>query len=248
MAVLLITALLCGAAAVYAEGTADAAASDSTAKTEVGSIVSFGRYEQDNNKENGPEPIEWIVLDTDGEKALLLSRYGLDTIQYNQRYVAVTWETCTLRSWLNNEFLSSAFSEEEQSAILLTDVDNSAEQGYYGRDGGNNTQDKVFLLSYAEANKYLGVTYNSNDNVQARVTPTAYALARGAWTKKGYKTPEGADAGRWWLRSPGRHSHRASHVYGTGAGRDNQATAHSPLFGYDLVRPVVWVNLEADIF
>ena len=73
------------------------------------------------------------------------------------KYVDTDWEKCTLRSWLNGEFLQSAFSAKEQAAILMTAVDNSASQGYgkWNTDGGNNTRDQIFLLSYAEANWYL---------------------------------------------------------------------------------------------
>ena len=248
--VLLTMVFLFGTVTAFAEGAESSP--DREAKLEsfktVGNYVTFGRYEQDNNKSNGPEDIEWIVLDVDGNKVFLLSRYGLDVKQYNTQYVKVTWETSTLRRWLNDQFLNTAFTKEEQAAILTTEVNNSADQGYYGLDGGNNTLDKVYLLSYVEANRYLDVTYSNENNVKARVTPTAYALAHRAWTKKGCKTPEGADSGRWWLRSPGRHPNRASHIYGTGAARDNQATASSPLFGYDLVRPVLWLDLDSDIF
>ena len=151
-----------------------------------GSIVTFGRYEQDNNIANGLEEIEWIVLDYDenDHKALLLSRYGLDAKPFNEIIGNITWEKCSLRSWMNDEFLRSAFTAEEQAAILTTAVDNSASQGYseWDTDGGNNTQDQIFLLSYAEANRYLDVTYIDINNTRARVAPTAYAIASGAWT------------------------------------------------------------------
>ena len=212
--------------------------------------MTFGRYEQDNHEENGPEAIEWLVLDTDGSRSLLLSKYGLDVQPYNRKYVAITWENCTLRKWLNDQFINTAFTAEEQEAILLTDVDNSPEQGHrqYQANSGNNTQDKIFALSYAEAHKYLDVTYENKDNIKARVAPTAYALAKHAWTGKGRQTEEGLEAGRWWLRSPGRHPNRASHIYAYGAVRDNQVTAGSPLFGYPMVRPAFWLNLDAGIF
>ena len=118
----------------------------------IGGIVTFGRYEQDGNEENGPEEIEWVVLDVQDGKALLLSKYGLEAKPYNTEYTDVTWETCTLRAWLNSDFLNKAFSTEEQSAILTTTVDNSSSQGYNDLISidGNNTQDKIFLLSYAE--------------------------------------------------------------------------------------------------
>lgn len=94
-------------------------------------------------------PIEWLVLARDGNKALLISRYGLDAQKYNTINTGVTWEKCTLRTWLNNAFYNKAFNSAEQTAILITNVDNSKNQCYSGwsTSGGNNTQDKVFLLS-----------------------------------------------------------------------------------------------------
>ena len=59
---------------------------------EAGDVVTFGCYEQDDDASNGPEPIEWLVLDADGETATLISRYGLDAKPYNDAYTAVTWK------------------------------------------------------------------------------------------------------------------------------------------------------------
>ena len=151
---------------------------------EVGSVVIFGIYPQ-TKKGTDQTPIEWIVLDYDetNHKALLISKYGLDAVPYNKKYKEITWEQCTLRAWLNGKFLKKAFSAKERTAILITDVDNSSGQGYskWNTNGGNNTQDRVFLLSYAEANRYLAVTYDDSNNTKSRVTPTAYAIAQGAW-------------------------------------------------------------------
>ena len=96
-----------------------------------------------------------MVLVRDGKKALLLSRYGLDAQPYNTEDTAITWEKSTLRTWLSGTFIDKAFTSAEQSAILETNVDNGSGQGYskWNTNGGNNTQDKVFLLSYAEANQ-----------------------------------------------------------------------------------------------
>ncbi|MDO4493437.1 MAG: DUF6273 domain-containing protein [Clostridia bacterium] len=209
----------------------------------VGNVVSFGNYEQDNNKDNGAEPIEWIVLDVLENKSLLIAKYGLDAKAYNRDRVDTNWEQCTLRTWLNGDFLNKAFTAEEQRAISMTDVDNSKSQSYWGTNGGNDTKDKVFLLSYAEANRYFGVTYDDSNNTKSRVQPTAYAIAQGASTNKGYKTAEGAAAGWWWLRSPGSSRNRAAIVYAGGS------------IGYDLVnfddgcvRPALWIDTDADIF
>ncbi|MBO6065802.1 MAG: sigma-70 family RNA polymerase sigma factor, partial [Lachnospiraceae bacterium] len=91
-----------------------------------GSYVLFGSYEQDNNKLNRPEDIEWIVLDCEGDRLLLMSRYVLDAVPFNRDYANVTWETCTLRSWLNDEFINVAFSTEERAMIPQVQIKNFA--------------------------------------------------------------------------------------------------------------------------
>lgn len=214
----------------------------------AGSYVTFGTYEQDNNKANGQEAIEWQVLEVQGNKALLISRYGLDAKPYNTEFVDMTWEECSLRSWLNKDFLNAAFSAEDQKAILTTDVDNSVSQGYskWSTNGGSNTQDKVFLLSYAEANKYFGVQHYSvsgaENNTRSRTSPTAYAEAQGAYTSDSNKTAEGAAAG-WWLRSPGSRQDYAACVRSDGSLRSCTVSSSS-----GCVRPAFWINLESDIF
>lgn len=223
----------------------------------VGGYVTFGSYEQDNNTANGKESIEWLVLDYDAanHRVLLLSRYGLDTKQYYEEFVDITWEKCTLRSWLNGKFMKDAFSTVEQGAILTTNVVNDSSQGfdfttlpYYAvkTNGGNNTQDKIFLLSYAEANKYLGVTYEENsNNTKSRVAPTAYALKQGARASNSYQTADGSAAGWWWLRSPGRDQGNVAVVWCTGSIESNRCD--SSMSGY-CVRPALWINLESGIF
>ena len=80
-----------------------------TFHADVGSIVTFGHYEQDGNLDNGQEKIEWIVLDVQKERCLLLSRYCLDTKSYHSKGKNITWKDCTLRKWLNHDFLNTAF-------------------------------------------------------------------------------------------------------------------------------------------
>lgn len=212
------------------------------AKFAVGKYVTFGTYPQ-TKAGNDATPIEWLVLARDGNKALLISRYGLDEQPYNKDYTSVTWETCTLRTWLNSTFYNKAFSSAEQTAILTTNVDNSKNQCYSGwstSSGGNNTQDKVFLLSYAEANKYFGVTHDTTSNTKSRVAPTAYAIAQGAYTHSSNKTADGTDAGWWWLRSPG-----SSQFYAAYVGSGGSLYLNDVYYDSVSVRPALWVNIEA---
>ena len=208
-------------------------AEEINAEYAVGKFVTFGHYPV---TESGMDntPIEWLVLDVQGDKALLLSRYGLDAKPYNTEWKDITWEKCTLRTWLNGEFLNKAFSAGEQKAILTTNVENGKSQGYgkWSTSGGNDTQDKVFLLSYAEANKYLGVTYDDSKNTKSLVAPTAYAVKNGAWA-----------AGWWWLRSPGDALYYAADVSPDGSLSNGSVNS-----GDDVVRPAFWIDLKSEIF
>ena len=96
--------------------------------------------------------------------------------EYNEEAESITWENCTLRKYLNNEFYNQ-FNEEEKSQIVKTKVINN-DNSKYGTAGGNDTEDNIFLLSIDEANKY----FKSDDERKANYDGKA------AW---------------WWLRSPG---------------------------------------------
>ena len=195
-------------------------------KAQVGSYVFFGSYEQDNNTSNGKEDIEWLVLSKDGNKALIISKYALDCKQYNSSFSNVTWETSTLRKWLNGTFLDAAFSTKEQSRIVSSTV--TADQNpSYNTSPGNNTTDKVFLLSITEVNRY----FSSDSARQCR--GTAYCYARGA-----YKADNGNC--RWWLRSPGNYSYIAASVCAVGS---VYGGGHDVLGGISAVRPALWINL-----
>ncbi len=209
----------------------------------IGDILSFGHYEQDANESNGPEKIEWIVLDVQDGKALLLSKYGLEMMQYHTERADVTWETCALRSWLNGDFLQTAFSAEEQSSILTTSVDNHTVQGIddWNAPGGNITQDKLFLLSWPEATRYLGSVYWKNGRglyPNALMSPTAHAVKNGAFQHKKVKTPEGSAVCWWWLRSAGSEPVRAASVNSDGTMFDYYVNTLS-----GCVRPAFWLDL-----
>jgi len=194
----------------------------------VGDVYKFGSYEQDNNKSNGQEDIEWLVLEKDGTKILVVSKYALDCKPYNTSYTDVTWETCTLRKWLNNDFLGSAFSANEKAMIPTVTV--SADKNPdYSTNPGNATQDQVFLLSITEVNKYF-----ISDSAR-QCEPTDYAVANGAWE---------SDSGNcwWWLRSPGYSQDGAADVGSVG---DVDEYGYNVDGGNDAVRPALWIDLNS---
>ncbi len=224
---------------IVVESAAGAAAESRKQQIEAGDYVTFGHYPQ-TAAGNDQTPIEWLVLDIKDNKALLLSKFGLDAKPYNAKAIPTTWETCTIRNWLNGEFMEKAFSTEEQRNILITMVDNTASQCYneYSTDGGNDTKDKVFLLSYSEAKKYLGI--DNNSNTKTRIAPTEYALKQAAYVSSDYMTADDAAAGWWWLRSPG-HNHRyaACVIY------DGSLHYYRVYNVFGCVRPSIWVNTDA---
>lgn len=229
---------------------------------EAGSVVTFGTYPQ-TAEGNDRTPIEWIVLEYDetNHKALLLSRYGLEVKRYDPEFTGdvVTWENCSLRNWLNSEFMNNAFIVKEQSAILITEVDNSSSQCYgkLKELDGNNTQDKIFLLSYAEAKKYFDITYLGKYNLKSRVSPTDYAInIRKANIDSKSWTEDGKPAAAWWLRSPAQivwHgssgkiiSYNGASLVGSDGALTEKSVGHD--WGGNVVRPALWLNLESDIF
>ena len=200
----------------------------------VGDIIEFGAYEQDNDTSNGKEPIEWLVLERDGNKILVISKYALDVQPYNTEREKVTWETCTLRTWLNETFLNEAFSEAEQTIIQTTEV--SADKNpNCNTDPGNDTKDKIFLLSIDEANKYF-----ASDEARMCV-PTAYAIANVAWTFDEFKV-DGAATCWWWLRSSGLSQCDAAYVDNGG---DVLSYGIDINFGRGCARPAMWIDLDA---
>ena len=91
-----------------------------------GDIIKFGNYPQDSN--GSISPIEWLVLDVKENESLLISRYGLDCRQYNREWVGITWEDSNLRTWLNNGFIKTAFSENEIKKIKDSELENKGQQ------------------------------------------------------------------------------------------------------------------------
>ncbi|MGN0465507.1 MAG: DUF6273 domain-containing protein [Lachnospiraceae bacterium] len=130
-------------------------------KIQVGKVIKFGK----NNR-------EWIVLDKKEGKALIFAKESIGEGPYNGEEINITWEGCLLRKWLNEEFYYNFFDEGEKNQICEVLVKNFSNPKY-GTWGGNDTMDKIFLLSIGEAEKYF-------ENNKAR--------AIGSW---------------WWLRSPG---------------------------------------------
>lgn len=139
------------------------------AGSSVGDFAAFGRYPQ--TAEGEAAAVEWLVLARDEDRLLAVSRYGLDVREFDS--VSSCWARSNIRGWLNNDFYSAAFNDEEKGLVAPVN------------------DDRVFLLSIEEAGEYFSVAG------ARRCRPTPYAVAKGAVLDE----EEGA-YGRWWLRSP----------------------------------------------
>lgn len=207
----------------------------------VGSIISFGAYEQDNIPENGKEPIEWLVLDVQDQKALLISCDILDAQPYNNPDTSYqTWDESLIRQWLNSDFYTGAFEAEEQSFVLLSDLQTPSNT-YYETTDCPDTQDRVFLLSSSEIDQYFHVPWNSIGYLsyiaEIQAKPTAYAQAQGL------EINESGHA-RWFLRSPS-HIRLIPISCVSASGYVSSPGVHlDEPFG---TRPAIWIDLNAPV-
>ena len=191
--------------------------------------IYFGTYQQSSDGSGGynTDPIKWRVLENADGQLFLLSDQNLDVFQYHTDNESVTWETSTMRSWLNgygashntgdsggidytdDNFINTAFSEKEQGAIADTTVVND-DNPDYNTEGGNDTTDQIFLLSIEEVQN---ADYGFTDNSSRIATNTAYVADGGKIDGNVFGV--GA-ADYWWLRSPGDVDDYAAYVFNFG--------------------------------
>lgn len=200
----------------------------------IGDTVVMGYY--------GGEKIEWIVLDYDpsANQALLISKYCLDAIPYHAGSSYGSWENSTLRRWLNNSFINQAFTQEERDTIVTTHLSNP-DNPDFDIDGGNDTTDRVFLLSYEEAVYYFP-TQGSR-----KAKPTDYCLSNGCYDPVKYAEengteldPEAVGYTWWWLRTPGIDADHACNVLAKGAASSYGGLQTS---NQGTIRPAMWIRL-----
>ena len=189
----------------------------------VGNTIFFGRYPQD--KDGREKPIEWTVIKTEKNRMLLLSKYVLAAQPYNKNDEKVTWETSGIRRWLNSNFYTAAFNNMEQGKIADTLV-KTENNPKYGTIGGNDTEDKVFLLSVEE------VEENFQNKEERRAKTTAYAEKLVIRSNEKYAY--------WVLRTMGDYNCRVVGVRMEGELMMGGIEVSNVAFG---VRPALWINL-----
>ncbi len=156
------------------------------ADIQAGDILLFGHYEQDADPDNGPEPIQWLVLEADEDSLLLISQYELSCRKYcEQQYQLVSWADSDLRAWLNGSFLTYAFTDAERALIPETPLHTPGGTHPVQRNGEteeitipeSDTLDQIFVLSSEEARRYFA--YGTNDQnviAERRVSLPSYAV------------------------------------------------------------------------
>lgn len=192
-----------------------------------GDTVFFGKYEQDYDTSNGKEDIKWLVLDKKDDAVLVISKHVLEDKSFGRN--DDTWETCSLRKWLNGDFINDAFSPEEQSKLQITNV--SADKNLkFDLDSGNATMDKVFLLSVAEVEKYFISDESRIADLHSAVSNEYYS-------------------DRWWLRTSGVSFDtygKTYYRYGAVCIGNTGAVSYggNPADNINGVRPAMWLSLK----
>ena len=217
---------------VGADSGLPGAATEALQDARAGDVVTFGQYPQ-TAPGTDMTPIEWIVLARNGDELVLLSKYALDCRPYDAGGASTSWETSTIRKWLNTEFYQKAFSQDEQAAIAVTNNENRNNPAY-GTDGGKSTKDRVYMLSLDEVSQYFPliemphVKWCFGVSEALLAAPTEYAKTAGALTGRltqdnlkavkdetGVQYPEsllGMKTCWWWLRTPGSSGDSAAFV------------------------------------
>ena len=191
----------------------------------VGETFLYGTYEQDNELVNDKEPIEWVILERDGKRLLAISKYVLDCQPFDMGNTPVTWESCSLRKWLNETFLDAAFSAEEQERLQTVILSEDGDRPY-------TSQDRVFLLSADEGDQYFA---SANERI-CRTTESCLASFQA-----NHIAVNANGVVFWWLRTPGIDSDCERIVFEDGS-MPNLVTSGLP----GGVRPAVWLDQVPD--
>lgn len=191
---------------------------------DVGDVIHLGSYPRGDSE----NPIGWRVLTVTDGKALLISQEGLDAIPYHAKDADVTWDSCSLRVWLNEIFYYAAFSDEEREWILTTDVSADKNPEFPDVDPGYDTSDKVFLLSIDEVLRYMP---EDRDRLSRG---SFYAIQNGAFEDRA------TGSGWWMLRTPGEDQQNVMSTNSDGSLDYDGGTVSSPK---GMVRPAMWIKV-----
>ena len=224
---------------------------------EIGDIVQMGTYEQDGDAET-EDPICWDVLDKDGDAVLLISHDVIAYQRFSDSRKCVIWEDSEIRTWLNQEFYAEAFDEEEQASIRETTLENLSTVGFAAhvdpsgdvqvRESRPDTKDKIFLLSWKEAEQYYGNRLTDASGLGRKPSRAVLQKREAIFTDiiieelpamypYSRHLADGTERLPWMLRSTGMKDYNIL-VIGY-EGKWDQDYPDS----YNGVRPAMWVNV-----
>ena len=113
---------------------------------EVGKTVLFGNYKG--------KALSWKVLVKDGRRFLLLAEDVIDHLPFHFERSEAVWSNCSLRTWLNRNFMEEAFTMQERMSIVLVTHQNNVDMRW-DKLNGTDTKDKAFVFNLKELNEYL---------------------------------------------------------------------------------------------
>ncbi|MBR4314336.1 MAG: hypothetical protein IKP66_05445 [Lachnospiraceae bacterium] len=172
-----------------------------------------------------------------------MSKHILDCMPYNSQFEEITWEQSSLRKWLNNDFYDFAFDENDKKLIIKSNVKNDKEY-FGGVKGGDDTVDKVFLLSIEEVKKYFG----DNNKLDKRLAAYGTQFAKNIdFDGRKLYIPMDDNENEWyknnskyWLRTPGSHQTNVAGIFFDGHISEDIGSANDKTIG---VRPAIWLKL-----
>ncbi len=224
----------------------------------------FGKYEQDNNVNNGQEDIEWVVLGTDNGILTAISKYCIEDMPFNDAAIdsPTNWADSSIREWLNGDFYETAFSNDEKSIINQNHLSNPG-NNYFDVDGGEDTYDYVFLIGKDTIESYYGdykvgaveFSWEGIDKVMTKgmSEQAEYEPLKAQYTeyaKKKYTEAEpqvdydavekeyGKNSCFWWTRVTGDAQYSMFQIINSGGAMSVPAKANCG------IRPVICINTE----
>lgn len=209
-------------------------AARSLEKAKAGDFITYGSYIQTPASDGGRQDLEWIVLDRQPEKVLLLTRYVIALAPFHETGEPVTWADSSLREMLNGDFYEDAFLPEEKSRILTASNSTTANPDR-GTSGGAETDDYVFLLCQEDAAYYMDSDYTQWEFGSAQPTEAA--------KQEGVYVDEETGCSPWWLRSPGYDEY--SIMFMQPDGTPYIPGANADIDYYYGVRPAIWVSIRS---
>lgn len=183
----------------------------------LGNNSSLDDSSMDEDHKKANTGIRWLVLEKHDKKMLVICNLRIWSESYNDSDEETTWETCSLREWMNDVLFEECFSDDEKNIILSTKVSNHNDITYGEKSysQGNDTVDKLYLLNMKEFNKYK--LLQSDDDMD------------GWWLRNSLNGT--------WVGSDGTTSCMAFSVW-------NAIEDYEPVTSENAVRPVMWISCE----